>query len=153
MPYADTLRFYHLMGHQLQALLADNALRLDYPDEPDVERGFLQFSRELKYTLNPGSSRTAAQVSAVFIHGTPLGNLLNETFTVVTTCFIRRLAEPWEAKWQPDHGVDLLKISQFPYVDTDIFLRSEMVAFIQEQGGVTRQTGARCDGRLKIEGR
>ncbi len=161
MPFADTLRLYTLTGHQMQDLLNDNALRLDRPGAPDLERGFLQFSREVRYTLDPGT----AQISAVTIHDTPLAERLDETFTVVTTSFIRRLAEPWVAHQTtgqcslpaetpadiPICPTQLFDIQQFAFVETDLLLRNEIVAYIRACGGVSRQTGARCDGRLEIK--
>lgn len=44
MPYPDTLRLCRLQGRQLAALIQDNAYRVDRPDEPHTERGFLHFS-------------------------------------------------------------------------------------------------------------
>jgi 2',3'-cyclic-nucleotide 2'-phosphodiesterase (5'-nucleotidase family) len=149
MPFADTLRLYKLTGRQLQELLADNALRADFPGEPDIERGFLQFSREVKYTLDL-NTRVALEIT---VHGKPLAALTDGTFTVATTSFIRQLAETWEAEIKANRdirSIPLFDIRQVPFRDTDFLLRSEIVAYIQERDGVTRQNGARCDGRLKI---
>ncbi len=146
MPFVDTLRLYQITGRQLQELLADNVLRIDHPGEPDIERGFLQFSQEIRYTID---LRIACVEESRF-RGTRLESLLDQTFTVATTSFIRRLAEPWIDQQQRNSVKQLFDIHQLPFSDTDFFLRSETVAYIQEYGGVTRASGARCDGRLEI---
>jgi 5'-nucleotidase/UDP-sugar diphosphatase len=170
MPFADTLRLYTLTGSQVQDLFDDNALRFDRPGEPDQERGFFQFSREVKYTLDPDKGHALD----IQIHDTPIAALAEKTFRVVTTSFARRLAEPWEAAQatSQNNGITserqvskpagrvekkdalpthLFDIHQFPFSNTDLLLRNEIVTYIQEHGGVSRQTGAHCDGRLKIE--
>jgi len=151
MPYADTIRLYHITGRQLQALLADNALRLDNPGHPDAERGFLQFSQAVRYTIIPGDNAKNARVSDVMINKTPIAELEHEEFIVATSSFIRRLAEPWVTECQHNEVCELLEINQYPYTDTDFLLRSEIVAYIKKLGGVTRKTGAHRDGRLIIK--
>jgi len=48
MPFADTLRLFRMSGHQVQALVGDNALRIARLDEPNTERGFLHFSHQVR---------------------------------------------------------------------------------------------------------
>jgi 2',3'-cyclic-nucleotide 2'-phosphodiesterase (5'-nucleotidase family) len=62
MPYADTIRLYRLTGKQLLGLLEDNALRMDQPEEPTIERGFLQFSQEITCIIDPGTSRVGGEI-------------------------------------------------------------------------------------------
>lgn len=146
MPYADTLRVYTLTGRQVQDLLVDNARRVDQPGEPDLERGFLQFSQQVRYTLDP----TKGSVLDLTVDGTPVVELYEKIFNIVTSSFIRRLAEPWVAQWPVQKTAQLFEINQYAFIDTDFLLRSEIVTYIQKHGGVMRQTGFRCDGRLKI---
>jgi 2',3'-cyclic-nucleotide 2'-phosphodiesterase (5'-nucleotidase family) len=153
MPYADTLRLYQVTSRQILDLLADNALRIDRPTDPNIERGFLQFSREVTYTVDLGPQRRAARATKIAIHETPLDELESKTFTVATTCFTRTLATSWETAWNQVDENPLFNIHQLPYTDTDILLRSEIVAYIREHSEVSRQTGARCDGRLKVKER
>ncbi len=66
------------------------------------------------------------------------------------TNFIREYANSWERiddQHQNCSFVDLHKIS---YSDSEIFLRREIVAFIQDKNGVTAESGAKLDGRLKV---
>ena len=150
MPYADTLRLYQVTGSQLQDLLADNALRSDRPNDPDTERGFLQFSREVTYTIELGKTRTDAQAMDIKIHKNPLAAFATKTFTIATTSFTRALAAPWEALWNRTQDGPLLDIQKFPFIETDFLLRQEMVTYIQEHGGVTCAGGAKRDGRVQI---
>jgi 2',3'-cyclic-nucleotide 2'-phosphodiesterase (5'-nucleotidase family) len=150
MPYTDSLRLYQITGRQLQDILVDNARRADRPGESDQERGFLQFSRDIRYAIDLGSERMMAQAFEVTLLDTPLDTLLEETFTVVTTSFIRILAAPWEMAWGSSSDYPLLNIRQYPYKETDFLLRQEIIAHIRENGGVTRSSGAQQDGRLII---
>ena len=150
MPHADSLQLYQITRSQFQEILADNARRADRPGEPDQERGFLQFSQEVRYTINLNSERIAAQAFEVTLLEKPIDTLLEETFIVVTTSFIRKLAAPWEAEWASLSDCPLLDLCQYPFKETDFLLRREMVAYIQENGGVTRSSGAQQDGRLII---
>jgi 2',3'-cyclic-nucleotide 2'-phosphodiesterase (5'-nucleotidase family) len=146
MPFVDTLRLYTLNGSQVKDLLDDNAVRFDRVNDPVLERGFLQFSQAVQYTLDPSS--TSAQ--DIRVYDTPLVELVDNIFTIVTTSFIRQLAEPWVAQQHMNLREQLFDLNQYPFSDTDFLLRNEIVAYIKENGGVTRQNGARCDGRLKI---
>jgi 5'-nucleotidase/5'-nucleotidase/UDP-sugar diphosphatase len=150
MPYTDSLRLYRITGRQLQDILADNARRADRPGESHQERGFLQFSRDIRYVIDLGSERIAAQAFEVTLLDTPLDTLLEQTFSVVTTSFTRILAADWEMAWDSFSDEPLLNIHQFPFRETDFLLRQEIVAHIRENGGVTRSSGAQHDGRLII---
>ncbi len=50
-PYADSIVLFTLPSADLQALLDDNARRVDLPGEAHDERGFLHFSREVRYRI------------------------------------------------------------------------------------------------------
>jgi len=64
--------------------------------------------------------------------------------------FVRRGAIAWEKYAARYTTLPLADMHIWPRIDTDLFLRDEMVTYIQEHGGVTEQAGARHDGRLKI---
>lgn len=151
MPYADTIRIHQITGSQLKRLVADNALRLDRPGEPHVERGFLQFSRQLRYVIDLGKERLDARVFDIAVNGISLDEQMEQTFLVATSCFSRELAAPWEVEWSLDSGYMFINLHEYPYTDTDLLLRHELVAHIRAHGGVTRAGGAKCDGRLQVE--
>ncbi len=151
MPYADTIWIYQITGYQLKELIVDNALRLDRLGEPHTERGFLQFSRELHYSIALGKERSDARVLDITIDGISLDEQSERVYHVATSCFSRSLAAPWESEWSLDSDNLLVKLHKYPYTKTDLLLRHELVAYIREQGGVTRSSGAQCDGRLQVE--
>jgi len=151
MPYADTLRIFQITGRQLKDLLDDNALRTDRPGEPHTERGFLQFSRQLRYMINLGKVRSEARSEEITVHEIPLDEYEEHIFVIAATSFTRELAAAWETGWSRPQGRPFLDLHEFPFTETDIFLRQELVAYLQEHWGVTRAGGAQCDGRLQVE--
>jgi 5'-nucleotidase / UDP-sugar diphosphatase len=150
MPFADTLRIYQLTGRQLHDLLQDNAQRVNLPGEPHTERGFLHFSKELRYAVVPGEQRSQSRAVEITLNGIPLESQLERTFRVTSPNFVRELAGVWEkcVNYVPLGSAPDLK--HHPCQKTEIFLRREMLAHIKQAGGVTRAAGAVCDGRLRI---
>ncbi len=150
MPFADTIHIFQISGRQLYDLLLDNASRVDRPGEPHTERGFLQFSHQVRYKIYLGPNHKDVQIDDIKINGMPLDKQLNSVFRLAGTSFARELSVNWEASQVTDSGKTLFDLNKLPFMETDMFLRKEMVAHIQEFGGVTREGGARCDGRLAI---
>lgn len=151
MPYADTVRICTITGAQLAHLLHDNALRADRPEEAHTERGFLHFSRAVRYAIRLGDARTAAAVVAATVDGRPLAEQQARIFQVACTSFMHTPAGAWERQ-----AGDRLRVSFFdprllPKEDTSLFVRNELVAFIRAQGGVTAAGGAQRDGRVVVE--
>ena len=153
MPFADTIRFYQLTGWQLRDLIHDNAKRIDLPGEPNTERGFLQFSNEMRYTVQFGKIRAETRVLDILINNISLDEQLEKEFLMATTSFVRELAGNWENCHDQSLGCDLVDINDFTHFESDYFLRRELVKYIIDQGGITRKTGARLDGRLRVEER
>ncbi|MBK8984486.1 MAG: bifunctional metallophosphatase/5'-nucleotidase [Chloroflexi bacterium] len=149
MPYADTLRLCRLTGWQVWALLQDNARRLDMPREHHVERGFLHFSEQLRYTIYTGPQRGNNHADDSWLNGRPLLAQLEQVFTAVVPSFWRQLARSWEG-FARSEGVPLVNPAGFAHQDTGLFLRRELVAYIAEMDGVNEMGGARRDGRLRI---
>ncbi len=150
MPFADTIRIYHLSGQQLNDLLQDNARRMDRPNEPHTERGFLQFGYTLSYQIAIGDSRAEARATNILVNGKPLINQLDTIFSIAGTSFIREYASSWELMDEQHQSFHLIDLDTLPFVDTDVFLRRELVRYIQEKGGINVETGAHCDGRLQV---
>ena len=146
MPYADTIRFYQMTGAELYDLLQDNILRLDRSEEDHVERGFLQFSEQVRYCIDLEASR----VKEILINNIPLMDQMDKVFTIATSVFTRELAKKWEANIEKESNTLMLKLENLPFVNSDIFLRKLFVAYIQEHGGITHAGGAQLDGRLHI---
>jgi len=150
MPFADTIRLYRMSGSQLYNLLQDNASRIDRPGEPHTERGFLQFSHQVCYTVELGHTCAEASADDITINSIPLIEQMEHIFTIAATSFTRELAFNWEVCTKQSIERPLMNLHALPYSETDVFLRKELVAYIQEQGGVTRAGGARLDGRLRV---
>lgn len=151
MPYADIIRIYQITGRQLHTLLSDNAIRIDRPGEAHTERGFLQFSRQLRYSVYLGQTRADACPFGIYVDGISLAEQSERVFLVATSGFSRELAARWETEWPLDAGRRLVTLHEYPYTETDILLRHELVTYIREHGGVTRASGAECDGRLQVK--
>lgn len=150
MPHADQVRLYHLTGRHLLALLKDNVRRIGYPDEPAMERGFSYFSRELRYCLERGSGRDEARLLRAFLGGNTLENRVDDSLLVAAFSHWREGARVWQAlNWNMRWGQPV-DPADWPATDTNFFIRREVITYIEQWGGVTWTTGARCDGRLKI---
>jgi 2',3'-cyclic-nucleotide 2'-phosphodiesterase (5'-nucleotidase family) len=150
MPYADTLRLCQLTGKELQALLDDNARRADRPGEPHTERGFLQFSAKVRYSIELGRIRSQARATSIMLNGMPLGEQMDRNLLVAFTSFCREAALPWETYASQTLSMPCTDLLESSYTDTDLLVRDEMIAYILEHGGVTTEGGARRDGRLTI---
>lgn len=150
MPYADTVRLLRLTGRDLHLLLQDNARRVGRPEEPHTERGFLHFSRQVRYLIDPSTSRRAAFASMITVDGWPLEWRMDRTFLVACPSFVRQLAAPWERHAAAELGFLPVSLAQWPLADSGLFVRHELVAYIKEAGGVTAAAGARRDGRVRV---
>lgn len=151
MPHADTLRLWQITGQQLWDFLQDNARRGDRRGEPHLERGFVQFSEQIRYTLHLGTDCTTAHATDIEVKGKPLSQQLTQSFTFVTHSFIRQLARPWEKSFQQQHpNCPLFHGDRLPSQSTNLPLRETLIAHIKTHGGVTTAGGVRRDGRLQI---
>jgi 2',3'-cyclic-nucleotide 2'-phosphodiesterase (5'-nucleotidase family) len=150
MPYADTVRLMRLTGHDLVLLLNDNARRAGRSDESHTERGFLHFSRHLRYLIDPGASRRSAFAQMALVNRSPLDWHLERVYSVACPSFVRQLAAPWERRAAAELGFMPLSLARWPASDTGLFLRHELTAFIEQAGGVTGTAGAQRDGRLRV---
>jgi hypothetical protein len=151
MPFADSIRLCHMTGHQVKALLADNALRTDRPSEPHTERGFVQFSQQIRYTVELGPNRGDSQAIEIVVDNVPLDKQIERDFLVACSSFFREAAAAWEEHADQKLGLPLVNVREWPRIDTDRFLRDEMISYICKQGGVTKEGGVRRDGRLRFK--
>jgi 5'-nucleotidase/UDP-sugar diphosphatase len=150
MPYADTVRLCQITGAELQALLDDNARRADRPGEPHTERGFLQFSGQLRYAIELGESRSQARAAGTMLDGRQLEEQMDRSLLLACTSFCREAALPWERYASQTLRMPCADLLAASYIETDLLVRDEMIAYILEHGGVTTDGGARRDGRLTI---
>ncbi len=150
MPFADTIRLFWITGRQLKDLLQDNACRIDRPGDPHTERGFLHFSRQLRYKIKLGNSRPQARVLAITVDDIPLDEQLERSFLIACSSFVRQASLPWEKYVAQFTKLPLLDIHIWPRLDTNLFLRDELIAYIRAHGGVTQASGAQRNGRLQV---
>jgi 5'-nucleotidase / UDP-sugar diphosphatase len=151
MPFADTLCLVRLSGHEFQALLEDNALRLDRPNLPHAERGFLHFSEQVRYAIRFGATTSAAHADDICVNGQPIGRDLERIFVAATSSFVRGPVGAWEAYARAHRGQPLFDIQQLPQEYTALYMRDLMVAYITAHGGVLPEGGAKRDGRLRLQ--
>ena len=151
MPYADTIRLCPITGQDLQVLLDDNARRADRPGEPHTERGFLQFSQQLRYTIELGEDRRQARATGVTLDGLPLEEQRDRTILIACTSFCREAALSWERYVSQNLHMPLTGLPIASCIETGLLVRDGMIAFIQQHGGVTQEAGVRRDGRLTID--
>lgn len=149
MPFADTLRLFRLSGRQIFELLQDNALRVDRPNVPHTERGFLHFSEQIRYTIGLGPTPGQAAAVDITVNGQPIEDQPERIFLIACGSFVRGPAAPWEASAQ---GISrrLFDLQQALQECTQLCVRDLLVDFITAYGGVLAEAGARRDGRLRV---
>jgi 5'-nucleotidase/5'-nucleotidase/UDP-sugar diphosphatase len=149
MPYADTVRIFELSGYQVRSLLADNARRFALPGQFRGERGFLQFSKQVRYAIVLDDEGCTGCADEIEVFGSAIGVQLERTFRMACTSFTRQAAAAHSGgSAHRDSDPDLLRC--LPYVDTGLYVRDELIARIRQLGGVTGEGGARRDGRLRV---
>ncbi len=153
-PFADSIVVLRLPPGQLQALLDDNARRIDLPGERHEERGFLHFSREVRYRVDMGGllKRSHIRAVAVTLDGTPIASVANQTapLLVAYSSFVRQFAFYWQRQAR-QQGLSLFDIDELPHEVTRLAVREELVAYVRQLGGVTAAGGLVRDGRVTIE--
>ncbi len=150
MPFSDVLCCVRVTGRQLRELLNDNARRMDRPGDPHTERGFLHFSKEIRYAVDPGKVRSEAQAKEITMRGEPIEGFFECTFLVACSSFLRGPAVPWEATVREQLGPPVIDLQQLPKEYTDLCVRDLLVDHITAHGGVLPEGGAKRDGRLRL---
>ena len=150
MPFADTLCLIRLSGRELLALLQDNAQRLDRPGQPHTDRGFLHFSREVRYAIRLDAASGSAQAEDIGVNGQPIEHDLERIFVVATNSFVRGPAAGWEVHARTQIERALFDPQQLPQEYTALFVRDLLVEHITAHGGVLPEDGAQRDGRLRV---
>jgi len=164
-PFADLLQIAEISMAQLLAILGSNARRIVRPEEYGgaeaidprgyVTRGFLHFSRGLRYTLRLGDSALDAAIADAEFGGQRIDHDPDRILRVVLTNYLGAggYAESWNGNpigagvqgFLP--GYDLRPL---PKRDTGLVFRNEVMARVRALGHVGRATGACLDGRLVL---
>lgn len=144
MPYADTIVLITVKGKVLADIVKENARRINRDDSPNIERGFLHFSKELRYTID----RTRDDVLDIIINGTPLEACYDNLFTLAMPNYVQGLSRSWEES-ETACGNTINGFKNIPKKDTGLYVRNELVKYIKKKG-VSAESGFLIDGRLTI---
>jgi len=150
LPYADTLVICRMTGVQVRDFINDNARRVDISGEPHRGRGFLQFSKEVRYRIKINSKRSQIQAEDITIGGISIEESLDKTFNFACTSFFRGLAHVWEKQTLASLDLFLYRPKDEACFDSGLFVRDLTLARIEQYKGVTREGGALKDGRLIV---
>ena len=165
MPFADSVVTATVTGRQLKEILTSNAKRIVRPREQTgtnslqlsgyISRGFLHFSKGIRYAVKLGSSATVATAADIQLNGSPIEQVLDKTFRLGMNSYIA--AGGYGENWNGNpiganvpgsiKGYDLKSLNK---LDTGFVYRNAVIAFIKETAEVSPQYGCVLDGRLKI---
>lgn len=146
MPYADTIVLLELDGRKVGKMIQNNVLRLNPNNAPHVEKGFLHFSREIRYKIL-GKSRQAVDIT---INGVPLESCYNFVFTLAMPNFTQGLSRSWE-ECESQGDESFFSLRKQSRKDTGLYARKLFVEFIRKNG-VSGESGFLLDRRLEIVG-
>jgi 5'-nucleotidase/UDP-sugar diphosphatase len=164
MPFADMIVVTQMTGTQIKTMVMSNAQRIVRPEELEgdnaldltgnISRGFLHFSKELRYTIKLNSDATTAIAQDITLNGKPIDEQLEDTFNVAFGDYISiRGGQGWNGKkigWGLPDEVVGFDLTSLPKNDTGLVYRNEIIAYLKEQGAVDENTGAVRDGRLQV---
>ena len=162
MPYADVIDVATVTGAQIRDMLNSNARRVLRPEEVAgtdltgfVSRGFLHFSGGIRYRIALGASAAEARAEDITLAGTPVEEVLDESFTLAFNSYISlgAFGETWNGN--PIGGgvpgeIPSIDVRAFDWEHTGLVYRNEVIAAIRQMGTVSAATGARLDGRLAV---
>ena len=144
MPYADTIVLITITGRKLGEIIKENARRINRDNKPNIERGFLHFSKELRYTID----KTRDDVTDIIINSTLLETCYDNLFTLAMPNYVQGLARCWEDS-EAAHGNTISGFKDIPKKDTGMYARNELLNYIKKNG-VSAESGFLLDGRLEI---
>ncbi len=144
MPYADTIVLITVKGKVLSEIINDNVLRLNRDDVPNIERGFLHFSREMKYSID----KKCCLAKGITVNGILLEKCFEKPFTFAMPNYIQGLSRSWEES-EKAGGKKIISLREYPKKDTGMYVRDKLLEYI-EKNGVSENSGFLVDGRLKI---
>jgi 5'-nucleotidase/5'-nucleotidase/UDP-sugar diphosphatase len=144
-------------------MLASNAQRIVRPEELEganavdlkgyVSRGFLHFSRGLRYRIALGGAAAQARAVDIEIQGRPLAEVRERRFRVLFGSYIGNggFAEAWNGREIAGlGGIRGYDLTRHAKRDTGFVYRNEVVAQIRQIGVIRPEHGARLDGRLAV---
>jgi 5'-nucleotidase / UDP-sugar diphosphatase len=155
MPYADTINLFTLTGEMVRQLVVENSYRRSSNQEERRERGFLYFSRELRYSfLSTGEPMGRGQeepgvLQELTIHGK--APLSEKAYTIAAPNYLQGIAKAWE-KSEEHGGRDFLNIHEYTSRKSSIYVRKLLLDHIIARG-VREEEGLGTDGRARFSSR
>jgi len=143
-PYADSIVLRRFTPAQMRAFLDDNALRYNptgWPVAEGEERGFVQFSREVRCRVETAAANDQPGRYECTIAGRDLQAELTgrtQPYLVACSSFLRQLAHGWERE-QRVAGVALFDLHAVPEEQTGLALREALVAHVREMLGASTE--------------
>jgi len=164
MPYADAVHVATMTGAQIRDMLINNAKRIVRPEELKsggidlkgfVSRGFLHYSKGLRYAIKLNGSAAEATAEDITVNGQPIGQVLDKTFQVAISTYMALggFGEAWNGNpigGGVPGGIKSFSLKALPYDHTGLVYRNEVIAQIREMKEISKASGATLDGRLKV---
>jgi 5'-nucleotidase/UDP-sugar diphosphatase len=117
---------------------------LNKDDYPNIDRGFIHFSREIRYLID----KKCNDIRSIYVNEIPLENFYDKKFTIVMPNFVQGLARKWE-ETEASLGNTISNLRDINKTDTGLYARNELLNYI-EKNEVTADSGFILDGRLQI---
>jgi 2',3'-cyclic-nucleotide 2'-phosphodiesterase (5'-nucleotidase family) len=151
-PYAETVWVADVTAADLLAILDSNARRILRPEEGPppgdgfVHRGFLHFSKQLRYRIALGADAGAARAVDVTLNGAPLDPADSRTYALGLTTYLALggFKEGW--KGTDPAGRPCPDLSARIRCDTGAVHRAEVARALAEAGTIRPA----LDGRLTV---
>ena len=126
--------------------------RLDRPGQSHTERGFLHFSKQVRYAIRLDAASGSARVEDVCVNDQPIEHDLERIFVVATSSFVRGPAGGWETHARTQHGQSLFDLQQLPQEYTALFVRDLLVEY-HVTAGCCEGGGGGCAEAARSEAR
>lgn len=144
MPYADTIVLISIDGKLLEKIIKGNARRINKAYKPNIERGFLHFSKELRYKID----KNVENIKHISINGISLDTCLDRKFTVAMPNYVQGMSRCWE-DLEASLGRPVNGFRDITKKDIGLYARNELLKYIKKNG-VSEESGYLLDGRLGI---
>jgi 2',3'-cyclic-nucleotide 2'-phosphodiesterase (5'-nucleotidase family) len=144
MPYADTIVLITIDGRKLENIIIENALRVNRDYTHNLERGFLHFSKEIRYKIDIEGNNAMD----IFINGNPIEDSYEELFIIAMPNYVQGLSKNWQ-EYEEMLGMEISGFNDIPKRDIGLYVRNEFLGYLTENG-VSKDSGFLIDGRLKI---
>jgi len=145
MPYADTIVLLNITGKKLEEIIIENIKRINKDGKHNIDRGFLHFSKEIRYKIDPAGN----SLLDISIDNISLETCYDKSFTLAMPNYVQGLSRSWE-KSEAANGIILKGFKDIQKKDTGLYVRNELTKYVRENG-VSEESGFLLDGRLELK--